>query len=114
MFADLLQRLDSSTRRVAQTLRRHLLAATKPPKTQLVAGMLADLPRTKPQLMLENALLRQQLVILQRSVKRPRCTPTDRTVLVLLVSRLRTWRQSLLIVQPNTVLRWHRQLFRCF
>ncbi len=68
--------------------------------------------RSKPALILENALLRQQVVILQRGVKRPRCTSIDRGLLVLLASRLRTWRQALLIVQPATVLRWHRQLFR--
>ena len=62
--------------------------------------------------MAENALLRQQLVVLKRSVKRPRCTPADRALLVLLTSRLRRWRQALLIVQPETLLRWHRQLFR--
>jgi hypothetical protein len=66
------------------------------------------------ELILENALLRQQLIILQRGVKRPRCTPTDRALLVLLASRLRTWRATLLIVQPDTLLRWHRQLFRHF
>ena len=32
--------------------------------------------------------------------------------MVLLASRVRAWRQALLIVQPETVLRWHRQLFR--
>jgi transposase InsO family protein len=62
----------------------------------------------------ENAFLRHQLGILRRSVKRPRCTPTDRALLVLLASRLRAWRQALLIVQPETVLRWHRQGFRLF
>jgi putative transposase len=41
-----------------------------------------------------------------------RCTPADRALLVLLASRVRAWRQALLIVQPETVLRWHRQLFR--
>jgi len=114
MFADLLQRLASTTRRAAQALHRHVLAASKPPRTSLVTGTLADLPRTKPALILENALLRQQLNILQRGVKRPRCTPVDRALLVLLASRLRTWRQSLLIVQPDTLLRWHRALFRSF
>ena len=44
--------------------------------------------------------------------KRPRCTSADRALLVLLASRLRTWRHTLLIVQPETVLRWHRRLFR--
>lgn len=33
---------------------------------------------------------------------------------MLLASRLRTWRATLLIVQPDTLLRWHRQLFRRF
>jgi len=47
-----------------------------------------------------------------RSVKRPRCTATDRALLVLLTSRLPAWRHALLIVQPETVLRWHRDLFR--
>ena len=70
--------------------------------------------RSRPALVAENALLRQQLLILRRSVKRPRCTPTDRALLVLLASRLRTWRQALLIVQPETVLRWHREGFRLF
>ncbi|MDP9373495.1 MAG: hypothetical protein M3Q65_13800 [Chloroflexota bacterium] len=49
---------------------------------------------------------------MRRRVKRPRCTPADRALLVLLTSRLRPWRHALLIVQPDTLLRWHRQLFR--
>jgi transposase InsO family protein len=60
----------------------------------------------------ENALLRQQLVVLKRSVKRPPYTAADRTLLVLLASRVRARRQAVLIVQPDTLLRWHRQLFR--
>ncbi len=114
MVAHLLQRLASTTRRAAQTLRRHLLAATTPPTTPLVAGTLADLPRTKPALILENAGLRQQVIILQRGRQTPALHPTDRALLVLQAGRLRTWRQALLIVQPETVLRWHRQLFTRF
>ncbi len=114
MFARIVQRLAAAGHRVMQTLRRSLRVATKPAATPLLIGTLADLARRKPALVLENALLRQQLVILQRSVRRPRYTPTDRALLVLLVSRLRTWRQALLIVQPETVLRWHRQLFTRF
>ncbi len=66
-----------------------------------------SLARTLRQRLLiaENVFLRQQLVILRRGVKRPRCTPTDRTVLVLLASRVQPWRQALLIVQLDTVLR---------
>jgi len=108
----LLHRLLAIGRAAAQGLRRRLLAATRPAAAPLVAGTLADLARSKPALVAENAVLRPQLAILHRSIKRPRCTPADRALLVLLASRIRTWRAALLIVQPDTLLRWHRHLFR--
>src|SRR5215211_365692 len=112
MLAPLLRRVACVGRHLAQTLGRRLAAATKPLAPAPVVGTLADLVRSRPALIAENAFLRQQLLILRRSVKRPRCTPADRALLVLLASRLRAWRQALLIVQPETVLRWHRQGFR--
>jgi putative transposase len=45
-------------------------------------------------------------------VKRPAFTRTDRILLVLLARVVRTWQQVLLIVQPDTLLRWHREFFR--
>ena len=113
MLARLLHRLTRTGRTALQALRRPLLATTKPSTAALIEGTLADLVRSKPELVAENALLRQQLLILRRSVKRPRCTPADRALLVRLASRVRAWRSALLIVQPDTLLRWHRQLFRC-
>ena len=62
--------------------------------------------------MVENALLRQQLIVLKRQVKRPRLTDPDRFCLVLLSRFTRFWKQSLHIAQPETLLRWHRELFR--
>ena len=59
-----------------------------------------------------DALLRQQLILLTRTAKRPRPSRADRSLLVLLASRVRAWRQVLLIVQPETLLRWHRAGFR--
>ncbi len=97
---------------LAPALDRRLMAATKPAAPVLVAGTLADFMRGKPALIAENALLRQQLLILQRRVKRPHCTPADRTLLVFLARRVRLWRHAVLIVQPDTVLRWHWQGFR--
>ena len=79
----------STARAALQALRRRLLAATKPAAPPLLAGALADLLRSKPELVAENALLRQQLIVLKRSVKRPRCTPAERTLLVLLAGRVR-------------------------
>ena len=85
---------------------------TKPDNRSLPLNAVLDLNRTKPELILENALLRQQIIILERQFKRPRLSWRDRTIIVLLTSRLRTWKAALKIVQPDTVLRWHRDLFR--
>jgi len=114
MFADVLQSIRRVGRRLTLALRRRLVAATKPARPGLVVATLADLPRSKPELIAENTLLRQQILILHRNVKRPCLTRTDRTLLVVLASRVRAWRQALLIVQPETVLRWHRQGFHLF
>jgi len=104
-------RLLALGRATAHSLRRRLLAATRPAVTPLAVGTIADLARSKPALVAENAFLRHQLAILRRSVARPRCSPTDRALLMLLASRVRAWRSALLIVQPDTLLRWHRNLF---
>jgi putative transposase len=85
---------------------------TKPLRTSLPLSTLTDLDRSKSELIAENALLRQQLIILRRQVNRPVCTKTDRLLLVLLARMVLTWKQTLLIVQPETLLRWHRELFR--
>jgi putative transposase len=66
-----------------QQLYPSLVHWTKPHSTSLTLGTVADLFRSKSQLVAENALLRQQLIILRRQVKRPLCTKTDRMVLVL-------------------------------
>jgi putative transposase len=76
--------------------------------------MLTDLTRSKSELVAENALLRQQLVLLRRQVKRPACTKTDRMLLVLLARMVRIWKQALFIVQPETLLRWHHQGFKLY
>lgn len=93
---------------------RCLLRWTKPSHTTLVLGTVLDLAREKSELIAENALLRQQLVILRRQINRPRYTKIDRLLLVLLARAVRPWRQALFIVQPETLLKWHRQGFRLF
>ena len=75
---------------------------TTPLTSSLPLGTLADLARSKAELVAENALLRQQLIILKRQVKRPACTKTDRILLVLLARAVRAWKQTLLIIQPET------------
>jgi putative transposase len=87
---------------------------TRPSNTSLLLETLTDLIKPKSELVAENALLRQQLIILRRQSNRPVCTNRDRSLLVLLARATRSWRQALLIVQPETLLRWHRQGFRLF
>ncbi len=95
-------------------LRVRLIDWTKPLSSSLPLGTLADLARSKPELLAENALLRQQLIVLKRQVKRPACTKTDRILLVLFARAVRAWKQTLFLVQPETLLRWHRELFRLY
>jgi putative transposase len=87
---------------------------TKPLTSSLPLSTLADLSRSKSELVAENALLRHQLIILRRQVKRPNFTRTDRMLLVLLARLVGAWQQTLFIMQPDTLLRWHRELFRLF
>ena len=95
-------------------LSSHFTRWTKPLRASLPLATLTDLGRSNVELLAENALLRQQLIILKRQVKRPAFTRTDRILLVLLARLVRTWQQALLIVQPVTLLRWHRELFRLY
>ena len=60
-------------------------------------------------LIVENLCLRQQLIVLQRRVPRPRLRDGDRRFWILVCRWFPKWRDSLLVVQPNTVLRWHRR-----
>ena len=82
----------------------------KPAHPGLISGLLSDLTRNRTDLVVENALLRQQLIVLKRQVRRPRLTDPDRFSLVLLSHFTRFWKQSLHIAQPGTLLRWHREM----
>ena len=103
-----------SVQSLFQVVKQRLRQWTKPDNHSLLINAALDLTRPKSELILENALLRQQLIILKRQSKRPRLTWRDRSLIVLLSSKLRTWKEALIIVQPDTVLRWHRELFRRF
>ena len=63
-------------------------------------------------IVLENLALRQQLAVLTRTVKRPQLRSTDRLFWILLAKAWQGWRSALIIVQPDTVVRWHRQWLR--
>src|SRR4030043_1750385 len=87
---------------------------TKPIANPVIVGTLSDLRRNRTDLVMENAILRQQLIVLTRQVKRPQLTHADRLGLVFLARFTRFWKQALHIVEPDTLLRWHRDFFRFY
>lgn len=70
--------------------------------------------KTRQQLTLENFILQQQLAVLHRLAKRPQLTRTDRLFWIVLSRCWFHWSEALLIVQPQTVLRWHQRGFRLY
>ena len=62
----------------------------------------------------ENLALRQQLAVFKHSGKRPKLRPRDRVFWVVLSRLWPDWRWALAIVQPETVIKWHRQGFKLF
>jgi len=81
--------------------------------TLILTGLLFAL-RTRRALALENLALRHQLAVLQRTAPRPRLRPSDRLFWVLLARLWSGWAEAVAIVQPETVIRWHRAGFRLF
>ena len=82
---------------VVEQIEAWVKAKTKPASEHFILGTAADLLRSKPALVAENAFLRQQVILLKRQVTHPKLTSTDRGLLVLLASRVLHWKQSLLI-----------------
>jgi putative transposase len=114
MLTTLVNRIHRFVNVTVQAIRQRISRWTKPATAALVQGTVLDLARSKPELVTENMLLRQQLIVLNRTGKRPAFTKMDRMFLVLLASKIRSWKDALLIIKPETVLRWHRQGFRLF
>jgi hypothetical protein len=76
---------------------------------------LSSILRSRAALELENLALRHQLDVLQRSArKRPRLTTGDRLLWAWLSHIWSDWRSALVMVQPDTVIAWHRKSFRLF
>lgn len=99
-------------KKAIQFLQDSFLEWTSPARSGAFGGVVLDATRTKAQLLAENALLRQQLIVLQRHLKQPQFQPRDRFLMVVLAGFLTYWRQALLIVKPDTLVRWHKQGFK--
>ena len=80
----------------------------------LLTGLVTDLGRSRQQLLAENTLLLQQLIVASRYVKRPAFRSYERGLLVLLAGLVSRWRDAVLLVKRDTILRWHRQGLRLF
>jgi len=80
----------------------------------MLLGVLRSACRSHADLMLENAALRHQLGVLTRTGRRPRVTAADRWFWVVLHRLWRRWSEVLVLVKPETVVRWHRAGFRLY
>ena len=78
----------------------------------ILFGTLRSCVRTHRDLALENLAPRQQLAVWKARQPRPRLTEMDRIFWVLLSRLWTSWRHSLQVVRPETVVGWHRQGFR--
>jgi hypothetical protein len=81
---------------------------------RVIFEVLRDAVRSRVALHMEVLALRHQLTILQRSVKRPKLTSSDRLLWATLAECWRDWRSMLVIVRPETVIAWHRKAYRLF
>src|SRR5262252_7492031 len=80
----------------------------------LYLGSVGRLLRARRSLILENLALRQQLVLLKRRHPRPRLSVLDKLFWVVARQFWSGWKQSLIVVTPETVVRWHRAGFRLY
>src|SRR5207253_2900226 len=78
--------------------------------------LLAGLVRSRLSLVAENEMLRQQLVAAKCRLrgKRVRFSTTQRWLIGHMAITATAWRMAVALVQPATVLRWHRAGFRLF
>jgi len=77
-------------------------------------GALLSAFRTQADLALENLALHQQLANLRRTSGRPRLRKSDRAFWLVLSRLWSRWTDVLVVVKPDTVVRWHRAGFRLF
>ena len=77
-------------------------------------GVFLRLFRSRRSLLIENLALRQQLAVFKRKQSRPRLTAADKLFWVFLHRFWSSWKKALMVVSPDTVVRWHRAGFRLY
>jgi putative transposase len=81
---------------------------------KLIFGVFVRSFRARRDLLLENLALRQQLAVLARRHPQPRFSNGDRFLWIALRRLWSGWRKALILVQPDTVVRWHRAGFKMY
>jgi putative transposase len=81
---------------------------------KLLAMMATQIVRSRSDLLLENLALRQQLTVLRRKHPQPRFASSDRFFWVMLRLSWSGWSQAVVLVQPETIVRWHRAGFEAY
>jgi hypothetical protein len=79
---------------------------------KVCVSFLAAMFRSRAALQAENLALRHQLCVYQRSIKRPKVRPADRILWSLLARAWKGWKDALIFVKPDTVIRWQRKRFK--
>src|ERR1035438_3771562 len=81
---------------------------------RVLSAVLPQFFRSRRDLLLENLALRQQLAVLRARHPQPRFSASDRLFWVILRRLWLGWNQALILVQPETVVRWHRAGFKVY
>src|SRR6202162_6062435 len=79
-----------------------------------VAEVLRLATKSRSAWMAENLFLRKQLAMFQERSVKPRRAQDSARWLMACLSRLFDWRGVLVVVKPDTLIRWHRRGFRLF
>jgi len=70
--------------------------------------------KSRQQLMLEMLLLKQQIIVLKRTTPKPKLRNADRILFAWLSQICQNWKDNLIIVKPETVIKWHKAGFKIF
>ena len=81
---------------------------------KMLLATLRHLAASRADIVSENLALRQQVVVLKLQRPRPQLTDLDRAFWVAMRAEVSTWADALLLVKPETVVRWHRLGFKRF
>jgi hypothetical protein len=100
-----LERAMAKLRSAFAPIAKAIRFALGPQPCSVLGGFAADMLPSRSELLAENVLLRQQLIVAARKVKRPVFQPHEQGLITLLAAVLPRWREALLLVKPETVLR---------